>query len=202
MKTGELKLINNYIDKANPKFELNGAFLDKVNKKIVSTDTKALIIYENEELNAEGIINKSAIELALKTATTKKEKEVIFHNRNGEMYNFGNRQIIDIQTVISEEKDNRNGAIISIPEIINTYPQYERIIPSYPDKKSIKTTPIALMRDVASAGIILDLKYIQPFIDYLELRNYKEAMVYYKDSVSPVLFECKNIKLIVMPING
>ena len=42
----KLKLLDHSIDKNNPKFELNGAFFDIKNKKLVSTDTRRLHIID------------------------------------------------------------------------------------------------------------------------------------------------------------
>lgn len=201
MRTEELKLINCYVDKKNPKFELNGALLDKTNKKIVATNTRALIICDNAGLGADGIIHKSAIELALKSATATKPKNVWFHNRDGAMYHFGSSKVIDIQTTIIDGGDNKEGVIVSMPEINGKYPNYERVLfdMEAEDVKVIPTDKTKINRDIAMAGVIIDNKWLDPMIDYMKATD-NIATVYFKHHNMPLIIKCWDITLAIMPI--
>jgi len=193
MESEELRLIMNYVDRINPKFELNGAYLDMKNKKIVATNTRVLIVYDNEDLKVDGIIQRQALELALKGATAKREKQIFFHNRTGNKHSLmGSGNLIDIQA---------DDVIISTAGIIGTFPDYERVMfdPDSKDVTVVVADHAALYRDVSKLGAVLNYDYVLPFIKYLKLRNY-DATIYYKAPEVPVMIKCHNFTLLVMPI--
>ena len=198
MRTAELKLINNFVDKKNPKFELNGMLLDKVNKKIVATNTRALIVYECADLEVDGILHKSAIELALKSVVGKNEKDVVFHSRDGAMYDFYTRPVLDIQTLITEDRDPKEGAIISMPTIDGIYPNYERIQfdVNGKDVKTCVSTHKTIYRDIAQFGAIVDAQYLKPLVEYMKLRDYI-GTIYYREANMPVLIKCVDATLFI-----
>jgi hypothetical protein len=200
INTRDLGFINHYIDKNNPKWELNGLYLDSKNKKLVATNTRALIIFEDDELEADGIIPRHLIDAAVKSCVKNHNRSVYFRNREGKIAEIGNKLLIEVQTFTEDTADKRPPLIASDIVMDGKFPDYERILL---DKEtaifSKRTGGQAIRRDIYSTGVVLDEKWIIPLIEYSD-KNMMDIDIYFNQPDLPIMFECGNITLVVMPI--
>ncbi len=224
--TTGIKLIDSYIDKKNPKFELNGAYLDKDNKRIVATDTKAIIAYKFD-VGIDAILHKNSFEMICKTAVKNKPKGVHFYERDGEAYHFGSSRVIEMQSFIKDTTDKKEGCIIGMPEINGKYPDWKRLMVDRKslndthdfnfdseeilyhdkDKKNPKTKMKSVLCkagfiefEIAKLGAIVDSKYVKPIEDYLVFSRDKDIEILFTFNNFPVRIEHQDFSLVIMPI--
>lgn len=198
--TKELALINFYADKNNPKFELNGIFLDKENKNIVATNTRALIVYHDEDLEAGGIIKKETVELGVKSCPPSHRRTVFFLSRKGAFCGWNDTELVDIQSLSEDVRDKRPPFCVSTAPLNGKYPEYQRILVNKETAAIHKTSHSELLRrDIYSTGVVLNEKWIIPFIEYVT-KEELDVHIYFNEPNLPIMFTAGNFTLVVMPI--
>lgn len=216
-----LKKITPAADNNNPKFELNGAFLDISHEKInfVSTDTRrlALVTIEKESQDEIAIIlpKKAIIEIQKlffenvevyydKTYLIIKSDKYIFSTKliNGKFPDYARIIPKEISKKLSLPKSMMIDSIKQISTISNdikmTFTKNAILFESLTDDNIEAKTEIAFNTNFEDDFIVaMNSRYI---IDFLSQINSEEFTLGLNDHNLPFVLMDKNFKTIVMPI--
>jgi len=174
-----VKIMKPFVEKNNPKIELNYIYYDSVNKRLIATDTRRLLIIEKdlgeEDLyidvyNRNDCINKVVIEDGFIAC---KSDDFKYPNIDKIIPQYQTRLLVDNKNITLADVIFNTGSIININPLIKWNKKY--------DVLNVESDNINIIYDSENMPIMY-----QCLINIAKTKKYKEFV---------------SCKLIIMPIN-
>ncbi len=188
IKTHELKLLSHYIDKKNPKYELNGALLCSEHNMLVSTNTRALCrIKLDSDIPESVIIPGDMIKNILNMNRSRQ-------NQNTHVFT---KSIDGVTAAITDTWYDKSTYIY--PSLAGEYPEHNRIVPTAVKSVTHSQGFMELYAMISRTTAITNYIYIKPIMDYMKATN-QPATISYNDKKLPIMIEVGPCQIIIMPI--
>lgn len=173
MNKNEMNLILDAVDNKNPKRELNYAFIDFVNKCIVATDTKKLVILHLREDEIENCFGTHYLHKRILKAI------ISFMNKEKEM----NYKFVDNHIIIDDMKIKLDTEYVYDTKYKLSYPNMEQAIHKRFDDSFVTESLMFIDFDTTHKNTHINSDMFKAVQEYGDAGKYKVSSIAQKDKV-------------------